>query len=128
MLAISPIYLALLAVLYAGLSLRVIFYRKSARVALGDADDKQFQKLIRAHANFAEYTPIVMILLVVSELQGMPGWLIHLAGSAMFLGRLAHAWGISQPREPLWARQLGMVITLMLILILALGNLGHAIF
>lgn len=128
MLTVAPLYLALVAFLYVGLSARVIRRRYRHKAAYGDADDRELKQLIRAHGNCSEYAPLMIILLICAELQGMPAWVLHLAGSLILFSRVLHAWGLSQVPEPLKARQISMGLTFMVIVLLALGNLGHAIF
>ena len=59
--------------------------------------------------NFAEYVPLALILMALAELQGQPGWIIHLIGALLAVGRLAHAYGVSQAPQILKLRVLGMV-------------------
>jgi uncharacterized protein len=55
--AITATYLALLALLYAALGLRVARLRRRKRAVFGDADNAELRAAIRGHANFAEYVP-----------------------------------------------------------------------
>ncbi len=128
MLAAAPIYIALASLIYITLALRVIRQRYAAKAALGDAGDKELQKRIRAHGNFAEYAPLLMILLTVTELQGAPVWVCHLLGLAIVASRLGHAYFISQTPEPLSMRRLTMGTTFGLIALMATGLLAHAVF
>lgn len=123
----SAIYLSLGALLYVWLSLRVINVRHTVKAAFGDGDDKILRKRIRAHGNFSEYAPILFLLLVVAELQGTPGWVLHGFGGLILLSRGAHAYFISQSPEPLRMRVFSMATTFGLIVALALGNLAHAL-
>lgn len=128
MLAISPIYLALVAPLYVVLALRVIRYRRQTKSALGDGGDKQLQKRIRAHGNLSEYAPILLILLVVVELQGPPAFVVHILGALIVASRASHAYFLSQTPENINMRVVNMATTFVLINVMALGLLGHAIF
>ena len=58
----------LCGLLYLWLSIRVVQVRQSAKVLLGDGGDELLLSRIRAHANFAEYVPICLILIGVIEL------------------------------------------------------------
>lgn len=108
---ITILYAALLALLYLVLSFRTIFLRRTLRVALGDGESPALRRAIRAHANFAEYAPLALILLYLAEQTGMSSVALHATGSALFLGRLLHGLGVSRLREPLILRMAGMVLT-----------------
>jgi uncharacterized protein len=127
---ITLLYAALLALLFLLLTFRAIFLRGKNQVLLGDGGHPQLQRAIRAHGNFTEYTPIALILLLLLEGTGSKEWLLHAFGSALLLGRILHAAGVSQLREPLALRVTGMVLTNLVILgaavLLLLGALKQA--
>ena len=124
----TPLYAGLLALLLVFLSFRVIFYRFSARISLGDEDDKNLRKRIRVQANCAEYAPFGVILLLLAELQGAPLWALHLLGGTLVAGRLLHAVGMGSTPQILRLRQAGMVLTFTMFMATALGLIGHALF
>jgi uncharacterized membrane protein YecN with MAPEG domain len=126
-LAITPIYAGLFALFFVFLSLRVIRMRRVARVSLGDGGDQELQRRARVHANFAEYVPLALILMALAELQGQPGWTIHLIGALLLAGRAAHAYGVSQTPQILKLRAAGMVTTIAAIVTGALANLTAAL-
>ena len=109
--SILPLYAALLALLFFILSVRTLRMRKSLQIAVGDGGDKQMLRLIRVHANFAEYVPLCLILLYMVEAQGAPALLMHGLGLALLVGRISHAWGVSQVKENLAFRVAGMLLT-----------------
>ncbi len=111
MLTITPLYAGLLAILFIALSLRVVRNRIRLQILLGDGADADTAARIRVHANCAEYAPLGLILLAMAEIQGLPGWLVHLFGLALLAGRLLHAWGMSARPQKLWARKAGMALT-----------------
>ncbi|NNK15320.1 MAG: hypothetical protein HKP51_00280 [Sulfitobacter sp.] len=125
-LTITPIYAALLALLFLVLSWRVILYRRAKVISLGDTGDKNLLKRMRAQANWAEYTPIALILMLLTELSGAPGITLHLMGIALLGGRILHAVGFASTPQKIILRQVGMVLTLAVIALGALGLLGHA--
>ena len=111
MLTHIPAYAALLGLFYIVLTGRVVFYRNKMQVALGDNEEKQLKRAIRAHGNFNEYVPLGLLLLLVAEL--VTGYIIALHASAicLIIGRALHALAISRLREPIPLRILGMVLT-----------------
>ncbi len=104
-------YAALIALLYLLLSLRVIAYRRSNRISLGDAGDPALLSRIRAHGNLAEYAPLSLVLLVVAEIGGAAPWVLHGGGGLLLAGRLAHAVALSFPPTGLPLRTIGMLMT-----------------
>ena len=122
-LAATPLWAALLALLYVGLAAQVIRARYRTRTALGDGDDPGLMRAIRAHANFAEYVPLILILLILAELQAARYWLLHLLGAMLFIGRALHAYGISQVDEVLPRRSIGMALTFAVLVTAAVVNL-----
>lgn len=127
MLAATPIYAGLLALLFIGLSTRVIGGRVAHKVSVGDGGDKDMTKRMRVQANFAEYAPLGVILLAMAELQGMPIWLVHLFGLMLLAGRCMHAYGLGSTPQVLSFRRWGMMLTFTMIAITALANIGHAV-
>jgi uncharacterized membrane protein YecN with MAPEG domain len=126
-LAITPVDAGLFALFFVFLSLRVIRLRRTARVSLGDGGDEELRRRSRVHANFAEYVPLTLILMLLAELQGQPGWVIHLIGALLLAGRAAHAYGVSQAPQILKLRVAGMVATIAAMVIGAVTNLVAAL-
>jgi uncharacterized membrane protein YecN with MAPEG domain len=108
---VTPLYAGLLALFYLYLTSRVIRFRRGRRVDMGDAGDPLLQRLIRAHANFAEYAPFGLLLLLLVEQGGWPGWLVHLLGLMLLAGRLSHGWAFSVAELREGTRVAGMVLT-----------------
>lgn len=101
------------------LSVAVIRQRIATRRALGVRDDdRMLLRAVRAHANFAEYAPMALVLLLLLELGGAPSWWVAALAAALVAGRVAHALGISREPEALRFRQAGMMLTFA---VLALG-------
>lgn len=117
---VTPIYAALLALLFVFLSLRTIRLRRRHRFALGDGDNPELRRAMRAHANFAEYVPFALLLVYFVERDGAHLALVHALGLALLAGRLLHAWGVSQPREDFRFRVTGMVLSFGVLLTTAL--------
>lgn len=93
------------------LGVRIIRVRIRDKVLIGDGGNDALAARMRAHLNFAEYTPMVLILMALVEMaRGSTTWL-GVAGSVYLLGRVAHAIGMD---GNLRARQIGMVTTLTL--------------
>ena len=128
MLSVTPVYAALLSLVYIGLAMRVSKYRRTQLLSLGDHGDTRLQHLIRAHGNASETIPLGLLLLLMAELQGAPGLAVHVLGLTLLAGRLAHARGLSAEPPVLRLRIIGMGLTVVMMAITAVGLLLHAIF
>jgi hypothetical protein len=107
------------AILNLWLGWRVGQVRIANKVSMGDDGNPAVIARMRAHANFVEYTPFVLILIALIELaDGTSMWLW--AVSALYLlGRIAHGFGMDvQPpaRSPL--RGAGILVTMLVLLVL----------
>ncbi|MBL8906712.1 MAG: MAPEG family protein [Rhizobiales bacterium] len=123
MIAITPVYAALLALFFVFLSIRVVLQRREAKVALGDGGNRPLLRRLRVHGNFAEYVPLALILMLLAELQQAPGWLVNATGILLVAGRVLHAAAVSREPEPLPLRATGMALTMSAIIIGAVTNL-----
>jgi uncharacterized membrane protein YecN with MAPEG domain len=98
--------------------------RRLRKVSIGDGGDERVATRMRAHANFAEYTPIFLILLAAVELAiGTNIWLWAIA-ILFILSRLAHPFGMERP-APNFLRIAGIALTWLALL--ALGAWAIAI-
>lgn len=104
-------YAAMAALGYFALSIRVIGARGRVGVGLGDGGDAVLMRRIRAHANFAEYAPITLVLTALAESNGAPNWSIHAIGVCLLAGRAMHAAAVSRTPEPPVGRVAGMALT-----------------
>ena len=112
---VTGFYLAILLLLYVLLSLQVSRYRRGNRVLFGDGDNIKLRSAIRAHANFAEYVPITVLMIAILETAGMPAGQVHWLMGVLLLSRLIHPLGLYVgPRT--WQFQVcrvgGMTLTL----------------
>ena len=92
--SITSAYLGILALLYLVLGLQVSRLRRGHRVLFGDGDDIKLRSAIRAHANFAEYVPIIVLMVAMLEMSGMPALRVHLLMGALLVARLLHPLGM----------------------------------
>ena len=116
----TPIYAAILGLGFVGLSFLTLRLRRQNKIALGDGGNPQLLRAIRVHSNFAEYVPIALILIYMTESIGAPIYLIHFLGISLLVGRLSHAWGVSQENEDFKFRVFGMIATFNAIIVSSL--------
>ncbi len=115
---ITSLYAGVLALILVALAARVIGVRRGQRIALGDGDNEDLARRIRAHGNFSEYVPIALVLMLLIELSGYPAWTLHGLGIALVAGRLIHAWAL--PALNLVGRTVGMLLTFAVLISAAL--------
>jgi uncharacterized membrane protein YecN with MAPEG domain len=108
---ITPIYAALLGLIFVVLSIKTIIIRRQNKVAVGDGNNLLLQRAMRVHANFAEYTPIAIILVGFVEGLKYNVIIVHILLTAFLLGRIIHAYGLSKIDEDFRFRVFGMVLT-----------------
>jgi uncharacterized membrane protein YecN with MAPEG domain len=108
---IVSVYAAVLALLFFGLSVRVLLLRRRLKIGIGDAGDETMLRAIRVHGNFAEYVPLTLLLALLVELSAAPALLVHALGSCLVAGRAVHAYGVSRAPEDFRFRVLGMALT-----------------
>jgi len=108
---ITPVYAALLGLLFIALSVRVIRLRRARKVAIGAKGDPVIERAMRVHANFAEYAPLALLLIAMLELKGVGALWIHALGGLLLAGRALHAYGVSRPDEDFRFRVAGMSLT-----------------
>ena len=126
--SITSGYLAVLALLYAALGLQVSRLRRGNRVLFGDGDNIKLRSAIRAHANFAEYVPIIALMVAMLEMSGMSATRVHLLMAALLLARLLHPLGMYVgPRD--WRFQIcrvgGITLTITVLVAAALLSLSR---
>jgi len=93
--SITAFYLAILALIYAVLALRVAGLRRANLALFGDAENAKLRTAIRVHANFIEYVPIITLLVALLEMSGMPPTRVHLLMGGLLLTRLLHPIGMA---------------------------------
>ena len=117
--AITLLIAAALGLINLWLALRVSQVRIQRKISLGIGDDPRMEARTRSHANFNEYVPIALILMLLIELRGG-----HPTGLWAIGARLIHPLGMDRPApNPLraggamltWATLLALVIWAVLI-------------
>jgi len=112
--SVTAIYLAILALFYAALGLQVVRLRRKNRVGFGDGGNMELRSAIRAHAHFAEYVPIITLMVAMLEMSGMPATRVHALMGALLVARLLHPFGMYAKPQSLQFRICrvgGMVLT-----------------
>ncbi len=112
----SPIYMGVLALLFIVLSVRVVLLRGRYQVKLGDGGNEVLQRAIRAHANFVEYVPLALLLMLAADLVGHDKIVVHTLGITLVIARVAHAFGVSTESGRSLGRAVGIALTLLVLI------------
>ena len=125
---ITSLYAGLLAMLLFILSIRVIGLRGNPAfsfIAHGKGDQELLQRAIRAHGNFTEYVPMMLILLGFLELSEASELKLHLLGGAFLLGRVMHGICMGFMRSNMPLRVGGTALTLIPMVVAAIALIGQ---
>lgn len=88
------LYIAIAGMMLIVLSMRAARYRQKTQKAIGMDEGIELQRRVRAQGNFVEYTPMALLMIAVAEVQGLPGWGVHVLGAMLLLGRALHAYSL----------------------------------
>jgi uncharacterized membrane protein YecN with MAPEG domain len=124
---LSTGYAAVIGLLAAALTVRVILNRVKTGVQAGDGGNAKLAQAIRAHGNLTEQAPLALLLIVLLETTGAPAVLVHGLGIVLVVARLASAWGLSRSLGQSQGRQAGAGLTIGVLVVAALALLYRLI-
>jgi len=107
---VTPLYAGVLTVLFILLSMRVVQFRQRG-IPLGDGGDPKMLRVVRGHANFAEYVPLALLLMAILELSRTSIYLLHALGIALIVSRLLHGYALSYTLKFRFGRVWGAGLT-----------------
>ena len=99
-----------MALFYIYLAVCIIRLRFKHRISLGDGGHNDLHCAMRAHGNFAEYIPLILVLMTLMELYAVPVYLLHSIGLTTLIGRILHVVGL-RPDKGSRQRVFGMALT-----------------
>ena len=114
---VTPLYAGLLVLLFVILSLRVVGRRRSGAISLGDGGNPTVLRIIRGHANFAEYVPLALVLMVILEISHFSIYALHALGIILVVARLLHAYALCYSEKFMFGRVAGAALTFLVLLI-----------
>ncbi|MBS1199502.1 MAG: yecN [Proteobacteria bacterium] len=123
---ITAIYAALCGLLLLGLAALVVRARRKYRTSLGVGTEPGMERAVRVHANFVEYVPLALLLLLLAEINGARGVIVHACGILLLVSRGLHAYGLSGTSGRSFGRFWGTAGTWTVLLALALVLLAGA--
>jgi uncharacterized membrane protein YecN with MAPEG domain len=77
----------------------------------GATGDAMLMRAIRAHANFAEFAPMALLLLLALTWLDQSPLVLHIFGGGFTAGRVLHAIGMMRAKHPNAFRFIGNLIT-----------------
>ncbi|MEA3389448.1 MAPEG family protein [Sphingobium sp. CCH11-B1] len=125
LLPITLTFAAACALLNIWLAIRCARFRIRDKVMHGDAGHALLARRMRAHANFIEYTPIVLILTGLVELAAGASLWLWIMALVYIVARVAHAFGMDADQPTLW-RGGGALLTWGITAALAIAALAIA--
>jgi uncharacterized protein len=87
-------YAGLNALIGLVLALNVVRLRVKTRTDLGSGGNATLEQAIRAHGNFTEYAPFILLLMLIAAMGGEQLYWLHGMGIALTVARLLHPWGL----------------------------------
>jgi uncharacterized membrane protein YecN with MAPEG domain len=129
---VTPFYAGLLALWLLVLAMRVIHYRSATHIYLGDGGDTRLLRAIRAQANFVEYVPLALLLMLILEVSRFSIYVIHALGIVLLVARLLHGYAFAYSAEFKFGRFWGAILTFLVlgvaaVLCLYQAYLGHLV-
>lgn len=125
-LAAVAFYTGLLTFVLLWLESAVGYKRGKLKIFLGDGGDPEMLKAMRGQANFVENAPMALLTLFGMALLGAPAWVIHVLGATLVVARVLHGLHFMRADAPRWQRGVGAGLTMLVLLVGALGLVGHA--
>jgi uncharacterized protein len=109
----TAIFAAVLGLFAALLTINVIVNRVRTKVDVADGGDAALAQAIRAHANFAEHTPLALLLIGLVEAFAYRSPVVIGLGAVLLLARLLSAWGLNSTLKQSFGRQSGATLTIL---------------
>ena len=94
---ITATYAAILGLIFAALSAWVITSRLQGGVLHGDGGEESMTKRMRIHGNFAEYVPLILLLIGLLEAAGSSRTVVSILLLVLVVARLLHPIGMMAP-------------------------------
>lgn len=106
-------YTAALGLLLVILTYNVLYHRVRSTVENFGNPDPTADRIARVHANYTEYVPTGLALLIALEWSGAPSLMVHFGGALFTLARYLHAWGYTKHAMASFGRIAGIQGTLL---------------
>jgi uncharacterized protein len=104
------LFIGIFTLIQIPLTVMVGYRRVQTDIQFMDGGDQTLLRRMRAHANYTETVPIVLLAMGAAEVAQAPQWLLWTGGLSLLTGRIMHAailvskgWGLP--------RAIGMILT-----------------
>ncbi len=94
-LTVTPIFVAVFALIQIIITVRVGFRRAVTDIHFYDEGDITLRRRQRAHANFTETVPITLVAMALAELMGLSAPFLWAGGGLLLAARALHYWIIT---------------------------------
>ncbi len=105
------------------LGARVMLMRNAKGIPVGDGDDREMRRAMRAYGNFAEWVPLTLLVLLVADLRGASPLLIGALGGGLLVGRLSHGLAMGRSTGSSTGRTVGVALTLLVLCVAGIAAL-----
>ncbi len=102
----------LLTIILLIISIRTILHRRTHGIGLGDGNDENLLRKMRASANFSEYALFGTFLIFLLEINKFNFYLLSIISVCLVLGRAFHAYTFSFTNGNMFLRVSGTALTL----------------
>jgi uncharacterized membrane protein YecN with MAPEG domain len=113
----TSFYAGFLGLIMLALSFRVVRARKKTGVLIGHGDEKDLKHAMRVQANFIEYVPLGLVLILFVEIADFPLLVVHGLAASLVIARVLHAWGFGKNPGASPGRYWGTLLTWAVILV-----------
>jgi len=105
----------------------VVRARRRFKTSIGTGGELAVEMAVRVHANFIEYVPLALLLMLLGELNGFAAPALHAAGLSLIASRVLHAVGLGRSPGRSFGRFYGTAGTWLVILGLSVALLAKGL-
>ncbi len=118
---VSYLYAGIMGVFYFLLSANVIRLRTKLKVGIGHDNNPECPlfRAVRIHANFNEFVPFIILLMMMDEMTGRSAMFVHAFGLALIVSRVSHFMAITKSHRGSNLRVFGASVTFSVMLVLS---------
>ncbi len=116
---ITGLYAGILGIIMLILAMRVSGVRMKKKIAIGEGGSLELHEAVRGHGNFTEWVPYLLILMAISESNGVSAYLLHSVGAVLVLSRVLHPLGIKHNVIPHSLRAIGGGLSCLVLVVLS---------
>ncbi|MDH3747302.1 MAG: MAPEG family protein [Gammaproteobacteria bacterium] len=125
---ITLMYASVFALFALVLSFRAGSFRGKTGISVlhGEPQNMELAERVRAHQNFLEYVPMVLIVMGAIELNGGSSMFLYIVGDVFLIARIAHAIGLKHDNMGHPGRLIGAFGSLLVTVVVSVYGLWLA--